>query len=833
MSSAISNAVKLNNYAEVEAYLLEAKRQNREWRDDNSIKNACAEAIEQGFPKIVQLFLDKGLSSNTSVSRKKRGVVREKSLIHIAAKVGNFDIVKILVDHGAVIKDERKFFASRDPDNQEAMRSAIKKGNVAIVQYLLEKGGSVNGVCTGTNIEHEQTFLGRAAFNNQNQLVDLFVKHGADIKGTLLSNYRIFNKDFKRYNKAIKNYEKTIKKLNSKEKSTELLNKMQEFINERDILLQKYYIAVRIILDHAMGINFETQSNLFNQAKQLKFLKDLDISNFNFIGISIDCQPINRKMLIEQCLKGSDQALITFEDLNHMKDKQRQSGLLARLDSMVKLQGEIVSEEGIYNLVSLADAAQQGDEAVVRVRLAAGMNPNQITTGLDSSPALVAATKNGFFEIVKLLSEHSLMDPKTRVLAGEVAKKHAPIAEYLSSLIDVNEKDHLGNAQIHHAVLAKDIEKITKLLERGADINLENGEKKTALYIAAEKVANFRIGREATEKNIELLQFLLSNGADPNKHSENFSPLRAAAMCGSYKAVELLLPVTERKDLKRTHGLDGKEITYPWYVPLMFESAESNESLQILRALKGYGADLNARQSDEDPTILHLFVQKFSSFRETRGQMQEIKLELNSYRSSRDLRDVLQNNYDYLFEGAKGLLKKLIEKLDFMLQNGANPALRIERGNQETALHCLLRNFNLSFIEGATEEVIGRFLNYVDINTPDGDGFTPLHIAIMHADLTTVTYLISKNADILAKTKTGLTPLHLAAAGNPEVTALLIEKGADMHAQDAKGRSPLEYSMKQQIANNRRYVEPSSERDAPYNHAQTLLYLAMQEQRKQ
>lgn len=56
---------------------------------------------------------------------------------------------------------------------------------------------------------------------------------------------------------------------------------------------------------------------------------------------------------------------------------------------------------------------------------------------------------------------------------------------------------------------------------------------------------------------------------------------------------------------------------------------------------------------------------------------------------------------------------------------------------------------------------------------------TPMHVAAKWGKIKMVNLLMSKGANIEAKTRDGLTPLHCAArSGHHEVVDILIEKGA-------------------------------------------------------
>ena len=55
-----------------------------------------------------------------------------------------------------------------------------------------------------------------------------------------------------------------------------------------------------------------------------------------------------------------------------------------------------------------------------------------------------------------------------------------------------------------------------------------------------------------------------------------------------------------------------------------------------------------------------------------------------------------------------------------------------------------------------------------------------------------VRLLVERGADVTAQDKSFSTPLHLASSfGTPEIVRLLIERGADITAEDERRRTPL------------------------------------------
>ena len=288
---------------------------------------------------------------------------------------------------------------------------------------------------------------------------------------------------------------------------------------------------------------------------------------------------------------------------------------------------------------------------------------------------------------------------------------------------------------------------------------------------------------------------------------------------------KLLLPVTEKRELKKPAyhmEVDG-ERTIPWYVPLMFGSYGSKEWLEILRLLKENGADINAIREVEGETVLNLFLRHFPSFTDIRGDMED--LQRAGYKDWLGP-DSLQNEYESLIADARKSFAKVLEQLDTLLAMGADPRI-LCGSDKNTALHVLIEKIDLSFLEGATEQVLARLVDHgADVNTTDKDGRTPLHIAAKTGDVTAAAYLIQRGARVEARTKKGFTPLHLAAAGHPKTTKLLIEAHADVNALDEKGLTPLAFSRLACIENDKTSAHPSSERGEPYREAQRELIAA-------
>jgi len=109
-----------------------------------------------------------------------------------------------------------------------------------------------------------------------------------------------------------------------------------------------------------------------------------------------------------------------------------------------------------------------------------------------------------------------------------------------------------------------------------------------------------------------------------------------------------------------------------------------------------------------------------------------------------------------------------------------------------------IRKFSQSLDNGDTMGAI-LAINEVDINRPyQGiNGHTPLTYATKVGNMSVVTALIGKNADVNARGgQKGMSPLHIAVyLENKDIVRMLINIRADINALDNLGRLPLHHAV--------------------------------------
>ena len=90
-------------------------------------------------------------------------------------------------------------------------------------------------------------------------------------------------------------------------------------------------------------------------------------------------------------------------------------------------------------------------------------------------------------------------------------------------------------------------------------------------------------------------------------------------------------------------------------------------------------------------------------------------------------------------------------------------------------------------------QIKGLLTKGADVNARSEIGWTPLHrAAANNQNSEVIEVLLRAGADVNARDKNGRTPLHGAAEGNqnPEVIEVLVRAGADVNARSETGRTP-------------------------------------------
>ena len=162
------------------------------------------------------------------------------------------------------------------------------------------------------------------------------------------------------------------------------------------------------------------------------------------------------------------------------------------------------------------------------------------------------------------------------------------IKKYLLDGNDINSKiDDFEGTYLHEAISEGDIESISFLLSKGADVNMLNNSTQSPLIIAI----------EADEVNIDLIKLLIDTGANINfKDSQGDSPL---ILAGEQQDLELMRVLLNTPNIN-VNIVDRRGRT-------ALHEAIISSNIEMCRLLIEYGADVNIQDNNGDTPLLKAF----------------------------------------------------------------------------------------------------------------------------------------------------------------------------------------------------------------------------------
>lgn len=107
--------------------------------------------------------------------------------------------------------------------------------------------------------------------------------------------------------------------------------------------------------------------------------------------------------------------------------------------------------------------------------------------------------------------------------------------------------------------------------------------------------------------------------------------------------------------------------------------------------------------------------------------------------------------------------------------------------------HSAYRTIHQCAINGDAAGVAAELAKFPDeINLPEDDGLTPLHLAAENCHTNVVVLLLDEGANINVTAADKATPLHLAAQeGCTDVVKVLLDRSAKINLRDDQKRTPL------------------------------------------
>lgn len=306
------------------------------------------------------------------------------------------------------------------------------------------------------------------------------------------------------------------------------------------------------------------------------------------------------------------------------------------------------------------------------------------------------------------------------------------------------------NNELHKAALNGDVKQVTKLLtENAADVNAVNRIGETPLMVTAKHQCEYG---ESSQDHLDVMKLLLAHGANPNLVNEsslNETALGIAVSKCCPGAVELLYPVTSETITKDRS----------WWFGILPDPNDTvdvklSNWLRIVETLENYGVDFKAIWSVHEPNFLRLFP---------------------------------SGNGGFNMADASGYAS-----IDFILSHLDKDKIAADSID---LLHMLIRS-----IEGkeAFNIYLDKFIKAgLDIHARESNNQAAIHQAVICNKISAVEALVEHGADVNSRGVDNLTPLHFAAAGNPQITKYLLTAGADSTLVNDQNQDPIKYSKKE------------------------------------
>lgn len=399
--------------------------------------------------------------------------------------------------------------------------------------------------------------------------------------------------------------------------------------------------------------------------------------------------------------------------------------------------------------------------------------------------AVHLAAEAGHEEVLHVLraqgADLAAVSDKSRETALHLVTDPATAKYLLDHGLDPNLPDAKGMVPLHRAVIQRNLAVAMLLIGRGAKVSIARRDGATPLHLAA------------VFADQEMAALLLANGADPNARDHaGTAPLTMAFL--------------ETDDLRYR----------PWYHEQTEVDSVNSRRLPMATFLLQHGADIHARDNEGltvlsrvvweeavPPDTAVAFLLKAGAQATTADKQGETPLHravfalhretcLALIRAGADVNATATHSVRPIHIAAAAseswqmteLLLNAGAQLDAWTDSGLHPLHKAALADPSDSLAAapdLPLNVKFLLSKG------------VDVNLPSRQrAKTALHLACEHnRRVYTAQYLLAHGADMNKPDADGNTPLHLAVTNmRPQIVALLINSGCRRDVRNAAGKTP-------------------------------------------
>ncbi|CAH0395611.1 unnamed protein product [Bemisia tabaci] len=672
-------------------------------------------AARQEHTRIVKILIKHGADVNVEGPQ---GLTS----LHLAAKAGHESVMNVLISQKIGINKQ-------DSYGNTALFYAASSGKCNVIEVLLKNKAAVNianyngetpvqaaleSGCedcvriliakSDLNDSSPELFLIQAIAGNKSHILrycleNNFQKHSSILKNGLALCLAVGTKNKESIELLIKHGADVNAILDT---NTPILPVVQN-------LMSKFGVDVNTILGGSMPLISAVR---INQIDIVKLLLDL--------GADVNAQKgeplhravlLGRKDIIKVLLDRGARTYFKYEKnktLLHVAAEKGDENTVKMLINK-KAPIKVVTDD---NLTPLFSASRNGHEDVVKLLIAKQADVNFAS---NYGTPLDAALESGHFKVVEILLEHG--------------------AEFGS-------EDNRNKTPFEIAIKCGNFERAKTLLQQNdIEINVENSDGETLLHTASE------------EGNVEVVKFLVDNGADVNARNHKAAHMAAGETMKNIS--EFLLAFSGVKLPKS--GPD--QLT-----PLHYAAVCGN--LEVVDYLIGHGADVNCEATTTGSRPIHLAAAS--------GRKEIVEALI--------INGAIYNPVDFLgktpleitaFQDTQILLKSIENLFVSVRKNNVVQVKKLIRNKVVVNARCSNYSTPLHYAawKGYTDVIECLLENGADPNSVNDKGFTPLHYASKYSQFEGTVALLYKGAIYNFTSNNNKTPFDLAT--DKRVMALL------------------------------------------------------------
>lgn len=411
--------------------------------------------------------------------------------------------------------------------------------------------------------------------------------------------------------------------------------------------------------------------------------------------------------------------------------------------------------------------------------------------------------------------------------ASNTYRPFAKLAQFMKQVHALDDEDLQDSSTLHKAAQAGNEAQVRKILADGCDVNLENDDGHTALYVASMKsregivrillqhkaIVNTTNNPLLVVKDVATAKLLIQ--ANGNLHARDEygnTPLHKAILIGNKELIELYLSfgakihVTTATGHTALHSQIFSFLDEPWGSKLTQEliqrgasvnckdyqgrsplhlaainySLEKEETIRILIKAGSSLTDLDIQGFNP----LHHFISQSRGCSEM-DETLAIKFIDILLADEQSVNSVTAIGQTILHLSISDLPFQILQ---YLVKKGCRLDIKDSRGQ------CLLH-----YIVDREEEItdVLKYLLNMGLKVDDCDdwGQTALHLAIEKNKKKLAVALIDFGADVNVKDANGRQPIHIAAEhGWDSILDFLIEKGANINSADSYMSSPFHFA---------------------------------------